>query len=103
MLEDAVTRQTLLEYWTRTKRFPAVASDIINWKAVRQAMAMSPPGLQRWVSKHTTGMCAVGKFRKIWGQAPSDECPRCGKPEDALHVHRCSSQVATEAWTQRLS
>ena len=48
-------------------------------------------------------MCAVGKFRKIWGQAPSDECPHCGKPEDALHVYCCPSQVATEAWTQRLS
>jgi hypothetical protein len=103
VMETAVTTPTLLAYWHRRARFPPEAVDFIHWDAVKRASNDSAPGLRRWVTKHTVGMCAVGKFRKIWGHAPTDECPRCGRLEDTLHVTRCPSPGAREEWAEQMS
>jgi len=48
-----------------------------------------PPKLQRWTTKHTGGMCRVGKFLKIWDHETHSKCPLCGAHEDHLYVPRC--------------
>jgi hypothetical protein len=60
--------------------------------------------LTRWLfcTKHTNGMCGVGKFQKLWKVRETDSCPHCGKPEDALHVWTCDSPMVDEVWTQSL-
>jgi hypothetical protein len=103
VIEAAVTTPPLLAYWHRRARFPPEAVDFIHWDAIERASNDSAPSLCRWVTKHTVGMCAVGKFHKIWGHAPTDECPRCGRPEDTLHVTRCPSLGACEEWAEQMS
>jgi hypothetical protein len=53
-------------------------------------------------SKHTSGMCGVGKFQKIWKLRETDACPHCGEPEDALHVWQCRSSAVSNLWEHSL-
>ena len=57
-----------------------------------------PPTLQRWITKHSVGMCGVGKFLKIWGEENHSGCPLCGANEDHLHVPRCPHPKAKNHW-----
>ena len=41
VLNNAVAKKTLVKYWVKIGRFPAVASDIIDWDAVHRAILMS--------------------------------------------------------------
>jgi hypothetical protein len=55
-----------------------------------------------FLSKHTCGMCGVGKFLKRWKQRQDDACPRCGEMEDAAHVWRCHGSGADDLWETSL-
>ena len=59
-------------------------------------------GIQRWCSKHTAGMCAVGKVLLDRKQADNDHCPLCGKSEDHRHVPRCGDKRACKEWNSRV-
>ena len=63
---------------------------------------MAPQGLRRWVTKHATGMCGVGKFLHIWGQEKGNHCPLCGEAEDSRHVNRCTDPRAVAHWLHQL-
>ena len=54
-------------------------------------------------SKHMSGICLVSKMKVIWGQADTNECPRCGHPEDVCHITRCTDPSAMEEWNQQLA
>ena len=58
------------------------------------------PKLQRWITKHSVGMCGVGKFLKRWDPEADAGCPLCGEYEDHLHVPRCPHVKAKEHWDQ---
>jgi hypothetical protein len=60
-------------------------------------------GRRVFVTKHVAGMCGVGKFMKQWQQWDTDLCPRCGEPEDALHVWTCKEAGARETWSKALA
>jgi hypothetical protein len=48
--------------------------------------------LFRWVSKHVSGNCAVGKTMKRWGYWESDNCPCCQTPtKTSRHVVTCTN------------
>ena len=66
VLQSVITAPALKEYWIKKGRFPADAYSLIDWTSVERAMSDSPPALRRWVTKHTVGMCSVGKFRTLW-------------------------------------
>ena len=65
-------------------------------------MRSSPDGVRRWVSKHVTGICGVGKFLQLWGNESTDGCPLCGEPETARHVPRCRDPRMVEEWNLQL-
>jgi len=48
------------------------------------------------------GMCAVGRFMKIWGQRDSDACSRCGELEDSRYVWICKHEGAQAIWKESL-
>jgi hypothetical protein len=98
---EAVTLPPLLAYWEKKARYSPEAHDLIDWTANQKAMRQSPDGLRRWVSKHATGMCGVGKFLFLWGKESSDACPLCGLPETARHVPLCRDPRAVEEWNER--
>ncbi len=74
------------------------SSHLVNWKAIERAMKDAAPGMRRWVTKHASGMCGVGEYMQHWGLTETNECPRCGAPEDARHVNSCPSPEAQEEW-----
>ena len=55
------------------------------------------------MSKHTAGICDVGKFMHLWKQHSSATCPRCREFEDATHVWQCKGANAEEVWKRAIS
>ncbi len=55
-----------------------------------------------FISKHTVGMCGVGKFMHLWKERDSPSCPRCGQFEDAAHVWVCSGCNSSDIWNNSL-
>ena len=102
MIAERLARSDIIHYWERKGRFPSGVSDLIDWDSVEKGMKESPPGLQRWVSKHCVGMSSVGKFKKIWGMTDDPSCPLCGLFEDARHVGKCPSPTARQEWNFRI-
>ena len=75
---------------------------MVDWDVTERAMKSLPDGIQRWCSKHTAGMCAVGKVLLDRKQADNDHCPLCGKSEDHRHVPRCGDKRACKEWNSRV-
>ena len=102
-VDEVVLLPALRAYWSEKGRLPPEAFDLVHWQTVEVAMKGLPAGIQRWVAKHTTGMCGVAKFRQRWGLDTSNLCPLCGNvPEDHRHVPRCPSPSATTQWHSSL-
>ena len=99
---ELITLPPLLAYWSRRDRLQQSAIEQIDWKVTRAMMTGLSSGRQRWITKHCVGMCGVGKFRERWGLDARNECPRCGEPEDVLHIPRCRHPSAHEAWSDRV-
>jgi hypothetical protein len=76
-------------YWSKNHHLTAELITSINWDACQQSLKKLPFGKRRWLLKHATGFCGVGKMEQTRGNQDHDECPRCGKQEDAPHVVRC--------------
>lgn len=88
-------------YWDR--RLGEGAFDCIDWEVTSQAMKGVPRGRQQWISKHSSGMCGTGKMALQMGLRPTDECPRCGEPEDSKHVWQCQADVASQLWEEQMA
>jgi hypothetical protein len=91
------------EYWQRKRDLPEVIFDDIHWTALHQARKSAPLQTTTFITKHSVGMCGVGKFMVRWGKRESPECPRCGLMEDAQHVWRCNGKGADLVWETALS
>jgi hypothetical protein len=77
----------------------------INWEACQKSLNQLPFGKRRWLIKHATGFCEVGRMEQIRGNQDHDHCPRCGQPEDAPHVVRCrgtETDIIFEVGVQKL-
>jgi hypothetical protein len=81
-------------YWSRKHHITAEMITKINWDACQKSLNKLPFGKRRWLLKHATGFCGVGKMEKIRGNQDHDECPRCGQFEDTPHVVRCKGPGA---------
>ncbi|CAB9498981.1 expressed unknown protein [Seminavis robusta] len=90
-------------YLARKLALPHKTLRKINWKASNQALRRMPKGKRRWLTKHTTGFCGVGRsmhIRKIWDHS---RCPRCAQPdENPKHVLLCPSRGARLTWAEAL-
>ena len=92
------------KYWEVNKqRFGSCSAKDVDWDATEKAMKAQPRARQQWITKHTTGFCAVGKMmlrRKEW---PNSECPRCKAPEETTaHIWKCPHPEATALWEKSL-
>ena len=99
-IQEHVALPSLRAHWLNRSTISAEAESEIDWPSLGRAMRSLPPKLQRWTTKHTVGMCGVGKFLKIWGHETHSECPLCGAHEDHLHVPRCPDPKALKHWEQ---
>jgi hypothetical protein len=90
-------------YWHRKHSLPPELITSIHWDACATAMlAKLPFGKRRWLLKHATGFCGVGKMELRRGNQDHDECPRCNQSEDAQHVLTCRGTGAELAFTTSL-
>ena len=92
------------KYWEVNKqRFGSCSAKDVDWDATEKAMKAQPRSRQQWITKHTTGFCAVGKMmlrRKEW---PNSECPRCKATEETTaHIWKCPHLEATALWEKSL-
>lgn len=99
---ELVARPTLTQRW-QDKGVDLSVETEVDWGIVNRAMRSLRPGLQRWTTKHSVGMCGVQKCLARWGYSDSKLCPVCGKEEEsALHVPRCSKESVRTEWTAQL-
>jgi hypothetical protein len=66
----------------------------VNWDACAEAMGRLPFGRRRWLLKHATGFCGVGRRELLQGNQSQDECPRCGLSESARRIVECKGTGA---------
>jgi hypothetical protein len=85
-------------YWSAKKDVNKESLPLIDREAIGTAMQEIPRKQRVFITKHTAGMCGVGKFMKRWGEWKEDKCPRCGEPEDAAHVWICKGEGASDIW-----
>ena len=76
-------------YWHRKHSLTPQLITSINWDACEAAMGQLPFGRKRWLIKHATGFCGVGRREFLRGNQSHDECPRCGLSESSQHVVEC--------------
>jgi hypothetical protein len=88
-LYDHVFANRTKAYWIRKHSIKKELITNINWDACQQSLKQLPFGKRRWLLKHATGFCGVGKMEQLRGNQNHANCPRCGQFEDAPHVFRC--------------
>ena len=75
----------------------------IDWDAVGDSMNEFPQLFRRWVTKHVSGWCAVGKMQAICGYWDSSKCPCCSEPiETTTHMLICPHEGLHENWNKAL-
>jgi hypothetical protein len=93
------------KYWATKHHLTSELITDINWEACQKSLNQLPFRERRWLLKHATGFCGVGKMELLRGDKDHQECPRCGQAEDAPHVVRCKgtgTDVVFEVAVQQL-
>jgi hypothetical protein len=99
ILYDLVHAPSVKEYWIQKESITEDSFSTVNWSRLGQALHKMPLTRQLFCSKHTSGMCGVGKFQKIWRMRETDACPHCSVFEDALHVWTCVANTVADVWS----
>jgi hypothetical protein len=101
-LYDLVHTPVVKTYWIKKQRAREDNFEFINWARIGNSLDNMPLTKRFFCSKHTVGMCGVGKFQQIWKKRESAACPHCGQFEVALHIWKCSADSVTEVWKNSL-
>ena len=86
LLQEHVVLLALRQRWLERSTISPEAEAAIDWPSLGQAMRNLPPKLQRWTTKHSVGMCGVGKFLKIWGDENHSGCPLCAVSMKTIYM-----------------
>ena len=109
-IAEIVALPRVQQRWHRTGLVSPEAEPEIDREALTAAMKSLPAYIQRWLTKHSVGICGVNKFRHRWGQVSCPKCPCCGQTgpgdeaavEDALHVPRCPDTRVAAHWQEQI-
>jgi hypothetical protein len=93
-LREVCNMPAAMAYWDRKQRLGPFSAREIDWEAFGNAMRVSPPNRQRWVSKTISGFCATGQMMKRRRERDTDACPRCGDLETVEHMWKCQQDTA---------
>ena len=70
--------------------------DLVDWSALRSALASKPDMYGVWLAKQTIGICATRRNMFRLGNSADDRCPNClCGPERSDHLLRCSDPGRT--------
>jgi hypothetical protein len=101
-LRSACTAVEAMKYWDGKKRFGEGSTADVDWDAFGAALKLMPTKRQHWISKTTSGFCAVGTMMFRRQEHPSPACPRCNDIETVEHVWRCKHETS-DIWEKSLS
>jgi hypothetical protein len=91
------------QYWGAREKIDPALLIFVQWGVITAAMK----GMERsnclYLSKHTMGMCGVGKWMKRWKERETADCPRCVAFEAAPHVLLCPGQSTLALWNKVLT
>ena len=77
--ENHKSTWTCKDFWQARENIPEEAMEHMHWVALKKALVNSPHGSQRWILKHSTGHCGVGRMQQIRKYQEHSMCPRCGE------------------------
>jgi hypothetical protein len=89
-------------YWHRKHSLNPELIKAINWDACPEAMFKVTFGKRRWLLKHATGFCGVGKMELQRENQDHDDCPQCGLSEDTVHILICQDMGAALSFIMAL-
>jgi len=87
--------------WAERHHISPQAMESIDWKASHKALKREPLGKRRWLCKHISGHCGVGRqlLRRHWQD--HDHCPLCDQPDETTkHVVTCPDVRAANCWLE---
>jgi len=102
-LYDHIHSKEALSYRSGKLSEQSLIAESVNWTAIHKAMKTISRGRRIFISKHSAGMCGVGKFMKRWKQRDTNACPRWGAEKDARRIWLCLNPEATEIWHQSIT
>jgi hypothetical protein len=87
------------DYWIEKGQIPLQEIHSIDWINSEKAIKRLPFSKQLWISKFSSGHCAVGKMMKIRKEWTHDKCPLClEETETNEHVLLCQDPRALQHW-----
>ncbi len=91
------------QFWGAREKIDPALLIFVHWEAIAAAMKGMERSKCLYLSKHTMGMCGVGKWMKRWKERETADCPRCGAFEDAPHVLLCPGKGTLALWNNLLT
>jgi len=91
------------QFWGAREKIDPALLIFVHWEAIAAAMKGMEHSKCLYLSKHTMGMCGVGKWMKRWKERETADCPRCGAFEDAPHVLLCPGKGTLALWNNLLT
>jgi len=96
-----LTGSAVTKHWQARHEINLEAHSKIYHGAIKLAHKTMPQGKRRWLAKHSTGHCAVGRMmlrRREWTHS---KCPVCGADDEtATHVLQCQAPAARAQWNK---
>ena len=87
------------QYWMEKEKIGQCSHSEVAWSCTGTAMQEIDSERRRWITKHSTGWCAVNRNTLRWKMDTVDTCSRCKAPnETAPHVWTCKSTTARAIW-----
>ena len=87
------------DYWVDKGQIPIAEIHSIDWVNSEKAIKRLPFSKQLWISKFSSGHCAVGEMMKIRKEWTHDKCPIClDDNETNEHVLLCQDPRALLNW-----
>jgi hypothetical protein len=86
-------------YWLHWGCLTPELANLIDWKVLAAACQAESPCIPRWVTKHVTGICGVGKWLERWKWQNHSRCQCCDTTgENHRHVYQCPARSAQIEW-----
>jgi len=100
---EHINGQLAKKYWQTKFYLSDTQWQTINWPGIGHAYKELSPNMWCWAIKNTSGFFVHGKNMAHWQYWATTKCPHCEhEMEDKHHITQCSSEAATNTWTQSL-
>ena len=97
-IRDSISTTKIRKYWINTPQLSTKELEV-DWTLKHMSHSNTSKGINRWLAKHNTGFCGVGKQLHRYKFQTHSDCPRCGTTDETTdHVLQCKETSACELW-----